>query len=68
MLKVIGLICIVVGVMLLVWGHKMSESIGSQLQATFVGGPTEPVMHRYIGGVVLLIAGIALLFWPMKRR
>lgn len=66
MQKFIGVACLVVGVVLLVWGHDMVQSISSQLQKTFTGSPGDKPMYLYMGGAALCAVGLALIFW--KRR
>jgi len=63
MQKGIGIICVVVGVLLLVWGHNLAQSIGGQLQNAFVGSPGDKPMHLYIGGAALGLLGLFLIFW-----
>jgi len=66
MQKAIGVACLVVGVLLLVWGHNMSQSVGSQLKEAFTGSPTDKSMYFYIGGVVLSVFGVFRIFWSGK--
>lgn len=63
MQRILGIICIIVGVLLLVWGHNMAQSIGGQLQNVFTGSPGDKPMHLYIGGAVLGLFGLFLAFW-----
>lgn len=66
MQKGIGVICLVIGVLLLVWGHRMSQSIGSQLQNAFTGSPGDQPMHLYIAGTAAGLFGLLLIFWKRK--
>ena len=66
MQKIAGVICLVVGIILLLWGHNIANSVGSQVQQIFTGSPTDRAMHFYIGGLVLAILGVALIFWKRK--
>lgn len=66
MQKVIGLVCVVIGVLLLVWGHDIAHSIGSQVQQAFTGSPTDRAMNYYMGGIALSIVGAALVFFGKK--
>ena len=68
MQKVTGIICVAIGVFLLVWGRKIADSFGSQVQQIFTGAPTDRAMYFYIGGIVLGILGVAQMFWPVKRK
>lgn len=62
----IGVIFLVVGTALLVWGNNMVHSIGGQLQNAFTGSPGDKPMHLYIGGAVLLLLGLFLIFFKRK--
>jgi uncharacterized membrane protein (DUF106 family) len=66
MLKISGVICLAIGIFLLVWGHKIAHSVGSQMQQVFTGAPPDRAMHFYIGGLVLAILGVAQFFWKRK--
>ncbi len=62
--KLIGIILLVAGVGLIIWGNQMSGSVGSQISEAFSGSPPDEVMYRYIGGAVLAAAGA---FFLMKK-
>jgi hypothetical protein len=66
MQKMVGLIALVIGIMLLVWGHNNAASFGSQVQQVFTGAPTDRVMYFYIGGTALVLYGIFQLLWKRK--
>jgi len=66
MQKILGVICLLVGIFLLLWGRKIADSFGSQVQEVFTGAPTDRAMYLYIGGIVLAILGIAQFFWKRK--
>ena len=66
MQKVIGILCLVVGIFLLLWGRRIADSFGSQVQEVFTGAPTDRAMYLYIGGWVLVILGVAQFFWKRK--
>lgn len=67
MQKITGVIFFAVGVALLVWGRKVADSVGSQVQSIFTGQPTDRAMYLYIGGTVLAILGVAQFFWKWKK-
>jgi TRAP-type C4-dicarboxylate transport system permease small subunit len=68
MQKTIGLLCLAVGAFLLVGGRKIADSFGSHVQPIFTGAPTDRAMYLYLGGLVLLVLGVAQLFWPPRRK
>jgi hypothetical protein len=65
--KAIGVVCLAVGIMLLVWGYNTHQSFGSQLQETFTGSPSDKSMYMLISGAVLSIIGLFEVFRPAKR-
>jgi len=66
MQKIIGVIALVIGIMLLVWGHNMATSLGSQVQQAFTGAPTDRAMYFYIGGAALSLYGVFQIIWKRK--
>ena len=68
MQKKTGVICLLIGVFFLIWGRKIADSFGSQVQEVFTGAPTDRAMYFYIGGMVLAILGVAQFFWPVKKK
>ncbi|HUB87860.1 MAG TPA: DUF3185 family protein [Verrucomicrobiae bacterium] len=67
MQKVTGAISLAIGIILLLWGRKIADSFGSQVRSVFTGQPTDRALYLYIGGVVLVILGVALFFWKPKK-
>lgn len=59
--KLLGLICLVVGVILLFFGWQSSESVGDQVTEALTGRFTEQTMMYIIGGAVALVAGLYLM-------
>ena len=68
MQRVIGVICLVVGIVLLVRGHDMAQSIGSQVQQVFTGSPSNRSTYFYIAGIALTIFGASQIFWPARSK
>jgi len=60
-LKLIGLVLLVVGTGLAVWGYQMSGSIESGLSRAISGSETDKVMTLYISGAVGIVVGLFLL-------
>ena len=59
-MKIISLVLIVLGIGLAVWGHQLSDSVGSQLSQAVTGSDTDKVMTLYIAGVASFVVGIYL--------
>lgn len=68
MQRVVGIICLIIGIILLVRGHDMAQSLGSQVQQAFTGAPSDRSTYFYIAGVVLTIFGASQIVWPAKPR
>jgi hypothetical protein len=66
MKKIIGVVSLVIGVLLLVWGHNMAESVNSQVKQIFTGAPTDRATYFYIGGVALGLFGFFQIFLARK--
>ena len=64
--KLIGLICLAVGIVLLFWGHNVAQAVNSQVKNLFTGEPTDKAMYLYIGGAVLCAVGVFQLIWKGK--
>ena len=56
--RAIGAACLVVGILLLVWGHDTANAFNSQVKNIFTGTPTDRAMYFYIGGAALTIFGL----------
>ena len=67
MQKIIGVICLVVGLLLLFKGHDIANSIGSQFSTAFTGEPTGKATHYYMAGAAVLLLGGCLVFWNRKK-
>ena len=59
-MKIIGLILLVVGVGLALWGYQLSDSVGSQITQAVTGSDTDKVMTLYITGAASFIVGLYL--------
>lgn len=68
MKKIIGVISLVIGVLLLVCGHNVAQSINSQVKQLFTGAPADRATYFYIAGVALMIFGLFQIFWPAKLK
>ena len=66
MQKVSGLICLVVGGLLIYWGYNMAHAVGSQINNIVTGSPGDKPMLLYIGGAILVIVGLGQVVWRGK--
>ncbi len=66
MQKIIGAVCLVIGVALLLRVHDVARSLDSQIKNIFTGSPTHKVIYYHLGGVVLCVVGLIQIFWKRK--
>ena len=59
-MKIIGLVLIVIGIGVAVWGYQLSGSVSSEVTQAVTGADTDKVMTYYIFGAVSFIVGIFL--------
>ena len=62
----IGVVCVILGVLLLVKGHDVGNSFASRMKETFVGVPVEASLRLYLAGTIFGLLGLLLVFW--KKR
>ncbi len=55
--KLLGIILLVVGVILLIFGFNASQSLGDQVTETVTGRFTDETMWYIIGGAVAIVIG-----------
>jgi hypothetical protein len=61
MQSVIGIVLLVVGVVLIIFGMQASASLGSRLSELFTGAPSDRTIWLLLAGVVVAILGLGLL-------
>lgn len=55
--KLLGIILLVVGVILMIFGFNASQSLGDQVTETVTGRFTDETMWYIIGGAVAIVVG-----------
>lgn len=55
--KVVGIILIIVGVALLVWGYDVYESAGSEISRAFSGDTPIEAWAGLVGGAICVVVG-----------
>lgn len=56
--RLISLIILAGGVVLIIYGARASDSIGSRFSRLFNGAPTDQTLWLLIGGVVVVALGL----------
>jgi uncharacterized membrane protein YidH (DUF202 family) len=59
--KVIGIVLIIIGVALALWGYNIYDSAGSQVSRAFSGDAPIEAWAGMVGGVICLAIGIGRL-------
>lgn len=59
-IKLAGIVLIVVGAGLAIWGYQKSGGLSSQVSSALTGSPSDNVMLLYIGAGVCMALGIFL--------
>jgi hypothetical protein len=67
MQKIIGIICVLIGLWLLWCGYNVEHSFGSSVTKTFTGSPLGKATHNYIAGIIVGGFGAFLIFWKGKK-
>lgn len=65
---IIGIVALAIGIFLLVRGHDIAQSIGSQVQQVFTGAPSDRSTYFYIAGIVLVVFGAFQMLLAAKRK
>lgn len=60
--KLVGLVLLVVGAGLIVWGFQLSGSVAAKLSRALTGAMPDGIMYRYLAGAACTAAGGFLLF------
>lgn len=56
--KIIGIVCIVLGIALCVWGYDVYESASATIERAFSGDTPLEAWLGLVGGAVLIVFGI----------
>jgi len=59
--KIIGIILIIAGVALAIWGYNIFDSVGSQISRAFSGDAPIKAWIGMIGGAISVLVGITRL-------
>ena len=65
--SVVGIILLVVGVVLMIFGMQASASVGSRLSELFTGAPSDRTIWLLVAGIAAAILGLGLLLVGRRR-
>jgi len=66
MRSAIGIVCLVIGVGLLVWGYREAQTLKGQLHRLVSSSTDNRVTWMYVGGAVLCVAGVFQIYGGKK--
>lgn len=66
MKNLIGILCLVGGAGLLVWGYRESQTLKGQLHQVFSTSTNNRITMMYVGGAVLVTAGVGIVYSGKK--
>jgi len=66
MQRIIGIVCLVVGGILIYLGYHMSQAVGPQINNFFSGSPGSKPILCYVGGAILAVLGIGQIAWRTR--
>ena len=59
-MKIVGIVLVVLGIGLAIWGYQLSGSVGSKITQAVTGSDTDKVMTYYIVGAISIVVGMYL--------
>ena len=68
MIKVAALALLAGGILLTIFGVSAMNSASSDLSRFFTGAPTDRAVWMLVGGIVMLVAGLAGLMSDLKSK
>ena len=68
MIKAAALALLAGGILLTIFGVSAMNSASSDLSRFFTGAPTDRAVWMLVGGIVMLVAGLAGLMSDLKRK
>ena len=68
MIKTAALALLAGGILLIIFGVNAMNSASSDLSRFFTGAPTDRAIWLLVGGIVMLVAGLAGLVSDLKKK
>lgn len=66
--RTVGVICLVIGILLLVHAHDIARSFGEHVRQYVPMAPSDRATYFYIAGAALGIFGASQIIWPAKPK
>ena len=66
--RTIGLVCLVIGILLIVHAHDVAQTPGEHVRRFSPWGPSDRSTYFYVAGALLSIFGASQLIWPAKPK
>lgn len=66
--RIVGIVLLVLGVVLLLFGLNASDSVGDQVREAVTGRFTDKTMWYIIGGIGLAVVGVLMSFMGVKGK
>lgn len=66
MKNLIGILCLVIGSGLIVWGYRESQTLKGQLHQVLSSSTNNRITMMYVGGAVLVTAGVGIVYSGRK--
>jgi|SRR5215472_10094651 len=67
MQKIIGIVCVLIGLWFLWCAYNVDHSVGSAFSKTFTGSALGGVTHNVVAGIIVGGLGAFLLIWKGKK-
>ena len=67
MQSVVGIVLLVVGVVLMIFGMNASASVGSRLSELFTGAPSDRTIWLLVAGVAAIIIGLGMVLVGRRK-
>lgn len=64
--RLIGIILLALGIVLLIFGIRATDSFSSQVSNFFTGSPTDRAIWLLIGGVAAILVGVTAGLMPSR--
>ena len=63
---VAGVVLVVLGVVLVIFGLDANDSVSSRVSKLFTGSPTDKTIWLLVGGVVSFVVGLSMALIPRR--